>query len=225
MKNDVAKYLKELRKQQSNNVKFLVEADPGVSPAPPENQVTDAPPEEQVVDPVADDQNVSQEAVADMQMGSITLEMIIDKFNTIRAGRSFKDKSIKQQMMTYFEKLSDEEKLSLYAFLKGISQIVSGEFTGYDPVKPSDVPPGGAPAPTPPEGDVPPSPAPDAAAAPPAAPAQPPTPAAPPPAQNVAPPVKKVIKTVKPNIIRMSPVSKNSDGSVAPIPITPKVRK
>lgn len=226
-KQDVSNYLQHLRKMQESKIKFLNEADPVVPASPPMPPPVDAVPDTGTVDPNIEDPNVSQEATADIQKGAITLEMVIDKFNTIRAGKSFKDKAIKQQMMTYFDKLTDDEKVALYAFLKGISQIVSGEFTGYSPVSPADV--GAAPAAPgvpPAEGAAPPAPqaAPPAEAppaAPPAAPA--PAPAAPPPPP--APPVKKVIKTIKPNIIKRQPAPTNpNDGSAAPIPITPKVR-
>jgi hypothetical protein len=222
-KQDVSSYLQHLRKMQESKVRFLAEADPVVPASPPAAPQVDALPDQGTVDPNIEDPNVSQEATADIQKGSITLEMVIDKFNTIRAGKSFKDKSIKQQMMQYFEKLSDDEKVALYAFLKGISQIVSGEFTGYNPVSPSDVgasaaAPGVPPAEGAPAQAAPPAEAPAAAAP---APAPEPAPAPPPPA-----PTKKVIKTIKPNIIKRQPAPTNpTDGNAAaPIPITPKVR-
>lgn len=223
-KRDINEYLQQLRRLQNVDVKFLKEADPNMPASPPP---MDAPPDMGTVDPSQEDPNVSQEATADIQKGAITLEMVIDKFNTVRAGRSFKEKSIKQQMMQYFEKLSDDEKVSLYAFLKGIAQIVSGEFTGYAPVKPSDVSDTGEPA----SAEQPAEPAPaESPAPPPAAPPAPPAAAAatppPAPAQETPPaPTKKVIKSIKPNIITMKPSPKNADGSTAPIPIVPKVRK
>lgn len=63
----------------------------------------------------------------ELQKGSITIEMVVEKLNSIRSGRSFKDENILGQMSTYFQDLNDNEKLALYAFLKGIAQIVTGE--------------------------------------------------------------------------------------------------
>lgn len=63
----------------------------------------------------------------DLQKGQITFEMVIEKLNSIRSGRSFKDEQISAQMTQYFEALNDNEKLALYAFFKGISQIVTAD--------------------------------------------------------------------------------------------------
>jgi pyruvate dehydrogenase E2 component (dihydrolipoamide acetyltransferase) len=220
-RHDVSGYLQHLRALQDKKLGFLAEEAP--PPPPPGPPSVDGPVDQGTVDPTPDTDNVSQEATADIQKGSITLEMIVDKLNTIRAGRSFKDKSIAAQMMGYFEKLSDDEKVALYAFLKGLAQIVSGEFTGYKPVSPSDV---GAPA------AAPGAPAPEGEAAAPAPEAPPPSPpqakAAPAPAPPAAPPApaptKKVIKTIKPNIIKRQPAPSNAQGQASPVPITPKVR-
>lgn len=237
-KQDVSNYLHHLRKMQEQKISFLHESDPNM----PDGSTVDPNQDMGAVDPAAMTTDVSQEATEDIQKGSITMEMVIDKFNAIRAGRSFKDKAIKQQMMTYFEKLSDDEKVALYAFMKGISQIVSGEFTGYSPVSPSDV---GAPAAAPgvpaepgaeappAEGSAPPPPVEEPTPGPtppnPANAETPPAPEVPPPPAPPAPPpvpTKKVIKTIKPNIIRRQPAPSNPQMGMdsAPIPITAKVR-
>lgn len=67
---------------------------------------------------------------ADLQKGTITLDMVVERLNAIRSGRSFKDENISMQMQAYFNDLNDNERLALYAFLKGISQIVTGEIQG-----------------------------------------------------------------------------------------------
>ena len=74
----------------------------------------------------------------ELQKGSITLDMVVDKLNSIRSGKSFKDDAIASQMGTYFDDLNDNEKLALYAFLKGISQIVTGEIQGQNAQEPED---------------------------------------------------------------------------------------
>lgn len=221
VKQDVFSYLHHLRKVQESKVRFLAEDDSSVLATQPPAPVEDSPPEEGTVDPNQELPGISQEATADIQKGAITLEMVIEKFNAIRSGRSFKEKNIKQQMMQYFDKLTDEEKVALYAFLKGISQIVTGEFTGYNPVSPSDI---GAPAPAP---EVPSETENATADAAPPETVQQSTSTTQPTTQQTAPsPVKKVIKTVKPNIIRRqaAPTNPNAGNEAAPIPITPKVR-
>lgn len=71
-----------------------------------------------------------------------TIEMVVDKLNAIRSGRSFRDSSVKGAMEQYFEKLGDAEKSALLTFLKGISQIVTGEVQGQQAVDPNDKTPG-----------------------------------------------------------------------------------
>lgn len=216
MKNrDVFDYLQKLRQQQARNIPWIMEqSEQPTTDAPADETPIDEPVDAGTVDPTPETSQVSQEAVADIQKGAITLEMIIDKFNAIRSGRSFKEKSIKQQMMQYFDRLTDDEKVALYAFMKGIAQIVTGEFTGYQPVTPSSVEASGA-APVAPEAVEPPPPVPPAPA--PTGETKPVPPAPAPPAPAPAP-VKKLIKTVKPNIIRRQ-------SSSVETPIAPKVRK
>jgi hypothetical protein len=59
--------------------------------------------------------------------GIPTMSAIIDQLNTVRAGRSTKDPEVKQEFQRYFDGLDDSEKEALYAYLKGIAQIVSGQ--------------------------------------------------------------------------------------------------
>lgn len=78
---------------------------------------------------------------SDLQKGQITLEMVVEKLNSIRSGRSFKDENISAQMQQYFNDLNDNEKLALYAFSKGIAQIVTGDIQGNVAADPSQANP------------------------------------------------------------------------------------
>lgn len=71
-----------------------------------------------------------------------TIDMVVDKLNAIRSGRSFRDSSVQGSMEQYFNKLSEEERSALLTFLKGISQIVTGEIQGQQAVDPNDSAPG-----------------------------------------------------------------------------------
>lgn len=68
---------------------------------------------------------------------------IVDKLNSIRSGKSFKDDHVKAAMEEYLGSLSKTERVALFAFAKGIAQIVTGEIPAQqaeDPSKdPSDV--------------------------------------------------------------------------------------
>lgn len=78
---------------------------------------------------------------ADLQKGTITLDMVVEKLNSIRSGRSLKDENISQQMQAYFNDLNDNERLALYAFLKGIAQIITGEIQGQQAPTPQQATP------------------------------------------------------------------------------------
>lgn len=52
---------------------------------------------------------------------------IVEKLNTIRSGKSFKDKDVALAMDEYYNSLSEAERKALYSFLKGIGQILTGE--------------------------------------------------------------------------------------------------
>ena len=62
-----------------------------------------------------------------MKKGSVAFEDIVEKLNSIRAGKSLRDEVISKNFEEYFEDLSTAEKTALFAYLKAISQILSGE--------------------------------------------------------------------------------------------------
>lgn len=74
------------------------------------------------------------------QGSSINPDDITDKLNSIRSGKSFKDSAVKGAMSEYVGSLTDAEKTSLLAFLKGIAQIVTGEVPGQDATDPDSPP-------------------------------------------------------------------------------------
>lgn len=83
---------------------------------------------------------VAAEAPPQENPDAPTYDMIVDKLNNIRSGRSFRDSAVKSAMKQYFEKLSEEERAALFAFMKGISQIVTGEIPGDQAMDPDDMP-------------------------------------------------------------------------------------
>lgn len=72
--------------------------------------------------------------------GDISSDDIIDKLNTIRSGKSFKDDKIASSMKQYVDSLEKAEKTALLAFLKGIAQIITGEVGGDEALEPEDKP-------------------------------------------------------------------------------------
>lgn len=74
----------------------------------------------------------------ELKKGEITMDMVVTKLNQLRSGRSLKDKTIAAEMEKYFNDLDDNERLALYAFLKGITQIITGEIPGEQATEPED---------------------------------------------------------------------------------------
>lgn len=92
----------------------------------------------------ADDQDTSSKTMdADteaIKQGNIEPNDIIDKLNAIRSGKSFKDDKVSAAMEEYIGSLSKAEKTALFTFMKGISQIVTGEVSGQQAIVPDDKP-------------------------------------------------------------------------------------
>lgn len=74
--------------------------------------------------------------------GEVSTDDIIEKLNSIRAGRSFKDDNVAKAMEAYVKALDDAERTALFAFLKGIAQVVTGEIPADVATEPSDNPAG-----------------------------------------------------------------------------------
>lgn len=75
-----------------------------------------------------------------LKTGDIEVDDVIQKLNTIRSGKSFKDETIKSKLSEYVESLTKAEKTALFAFLKGIAQLVTGEFDAESAADPSENP-------------------------------------------------------------------------------------
>jgi len=52
------------------------------------------------------------------------------KLNMLRSGRSLRDATIAGEMQEYFNGLSDDERLALWTYLNGLSQILAGSVSG-----------------------------------------------------------------------------------------------
>lgn len=78
--------------------------------------------------------------VEKLKNGDVEPADVVDKLNTIRSGKSFKDDRVSAAMEEYVGSLSKAEKTALLAFLKGIAQIVTGEIPGNNALEPDDDP-------------------------------------------------------------------------------------
>jgi len=76
-----------------------------------------------------------------LKTGEITVDDIISSLNSIRSGKSFsRDEEVLNSLTSYVNNLSKAEKTALLAFLKGISQIVTGVVDADTATEPKDAP-------------------------------------------------------------------------------------
>lgn len=83
---------------------------------------------------------LSDEDKKKLETGDITADDVIEKLNTIRSGKSFKDQEIMSKMNEYVDGLEKAEKTALLTFLKALSQIVTGEVPAEQAITPSTDP-------------------------------------------------------------------------------------
>ena len=75
-----------------------------------------------------------------LSAGDVEADDIIEKLNTIRSGKSFRDDTIKKNMTEYVEGLDKAERTALLAFLLAISQIVTAEMPAAQVLEPDETP-------------------------------------------------------------------------------------
>lgn len=73
-----------------------------------------------------------------LKKGDVSTEDIVDKLNLIRSGKSLKDEEISSKMDEYVQSLTKPERIALLSFLKGLTQIITGEITADSAAEPSD---------------------------------------------------------------------------------------
>jgi len=126
-------YLKDLKASESHyntnltNLKEEEEATPEE-----EEAVSNSGPEEEVED--------AEETIPDAEEFGTSFDGVVKYINNLRAGRSTKDKEIKNELMGYYDNLSEEERKVLQLFLKELSKILQGAIDASDAVDPSDPP-------------------------------------------------------------------------------------
>ena len=67
---------------------------------------------------------------AKSELPEITMVRVIEKIDSIRAGKSLKDKLIKKELNDYWSRLNGNERIALYAFLTGLDKIMGGSGDG-----------------------------------------------------------------------------------------------
>ena len=69
-----------------------------------------------------------------------SFDSVVKSINTLRAGRSTKDKEIKTELSSYYDRLSEDERKILHIFLKQLASILQGAVDGEEAIDPSDPP-------------------------------------------------------------------------------------
>jgi mRNA-degrading endonuclease RelE of RelBE toxin-antitoxin system len=67
-----------------------------------------------------------------------SFDSVITAINTLRAGRSLKDKTTKTELNDYYDRLDENERAVLLLFLKELSKILTGAIEGEEAQDPSD---------------------------------------------------------------------------------------
>jgi len=91
-------------------------------------------------DKTFDDKIIDKKEAEKLKKGDITVDDVVEKLNAIRAGKSYKDEEILSKLTNYVDSLDKPEKVALLAFLKALTQIVTGEVPSKDVIKPSQNP-------------------------------------------------------------------------------------
>jgi hypothetical protein len=71
---------------------------------------------------------------------AVNLKKITDHIDILRSGKSLKDKSVRAELKDYYDRLSSNEKLALFAFLKGLARIMATGTDGAEVEVPDEAP-------------------------------------------------------------------------------------
>lgn len=142
-----------------------LDVEPTNSSVPPANQ-TPAP-ETNVMDP-----SVQQASQLPAEDEPFTIDVMVEKLNTLRGGRSYTDPEIYGKLTTFFNNLTEEQRVSMEWYLNELSKIVmdieTSEPPNHNPQQQTQSTPppqnnsDGPGSSSPPPQQVPPTPAPQA---------------------------------------------------------------
>tara|TARA_B100001093_G_scaffold517609_1_gene599707 strand:+ start:17418 stop:18098 length:681 start_codon:yes stop_codon:yes gene_type:complete len=91
-------------------------------------------------EPTAEPEEETQKSSIDSETLGVSFDTVIKDINTLRAGRSTKDKEIKDELLGYYDRLDDSERKVLHLFLSEISKILQGALDASDAQDPSEPP-------------------------------------------------------------------------------------
>ena len=127
----LSKFMKQRTKDESVYGELVAEQEDAELEEPPEKEAPEEPPNEE-----APEEDSSSEA------GTVgaSFDSVVKAVNNLRAGKSLRDSSIKQQAQVYYDKLTEDERTTMLVFLNALSDIIAGQVDGKDAQDPSDPP-------------------------------------------------------------------------------------
>ena len=81
-----------------------------------------------------------KEEQIDPETLGVSFDSVVKDINTLRSGRSTKDKEIKDELLGYYDRLDEDERKILHLFLSEISKILQGAIEAAEAQDPSDPP-------------------------------------------------------------------------------------
>ncbi len=103
-------------------------------------QEDEEPPAEEPAEEPSEEPEEESEPTSDSGPVGASFDSVVQAVNNLRAGKSLRDSSIKQQAQVYYDKLTEDERTTLLVFLDALSNIIAGQVDGKDAQDPSDPP-------------------------------------------------------------------------------------
>ena len=139
------RYMSNLRASETTyGVKLSEQEEDAGAPPDDEAEAEEPPPEETEASPEASPEESPEEDQeaegVDPETLGVSFDSVVKDINTLRAGRSTKDKEIKDELLGYYDRLDDDERKILHLFLSEISKILQGAIEATDAQDPSEPP-------------------------------------------------------------------------------------
>ncbi len=114
----------------------------GVDLSEQEQETTDDKESTKSPDEAGEKEPVEKEEQEDIDPETlgVSFDSVVKDINTLRSGRSTKDKEIKEELLGYYDRLDEDERKILHLFLSEISKILQGAIDAAEAQDPSEPP-------------------------------------------------------------------------------------
>lgn len=131
-----SRYITNLRASENTYGVKLTEQEEESAAPPEEEEATDteAPADEETENQVEEEEPIDPETLG------VSFDSVVKDINTLRSGRSTKDKEIKDELLGYYDRLDEDERKILHLFLSEISKILQGAIDAAGAQDPSEPP-------------------------------------------------------------------------------------